>query len=335
MYLARRFVNNHLAYSLCESYRQGDLLCNRVLMDLGANPGRFIIYPGGNSFYIDQEVEERLHDLNVEVDQDILEELFMPFVDPGIRAKIEPFMARQETIRRQPMDDKARQRIAAETHLFDRRRLHFLRCGRTDPGRLQNFVSPLFRILLDKSRDEIEQYFLAHEGLITPRDYSRYIFSIFDLQRHFPEHLTRTQPQALPQEELDVAFLSELCRLDGDADFWSGMERGQRLPNYLVRYLVMYFDFSTSPSGRGPYLNDFTSSGSRFRRPSRPTGRMSRARAGTIFGVAEAELRTMSRRELTRLYRKRAHELHPDKGGDDKQFIDLTTAYHELLRGRR
>jgi DnaJ-class molecular chaperone len=43
----------------------------------------------------------------------------------------------------------------------------------------------------------------------------------------------------------------------------------------------------------------------------------------------------MSRRELCRLYRKRAQEHHPDKGGDSKKFIRLTEAYQSLLKRKK
>ncbi len=331
MYLARRFVDNHISYSLCESYRRGGELRSRVLLDLGEDPRRYIIYPGGTSFYIDEIIEERLSGLNVRVDQDILEELFFPFVDPYIRTRIAPFMARQDTRRRRPVSSRERERIGRETHPFDRRRLHFLRCGRTDPGRLQGFVSPLFRVLLDKSRDEIEQYFLAQEAIVKPREYHRYLFTIFDLRQHFSRASGGISPLAQPRHEIDEAFLTELCRLNADAEFWSGMERRDRLPGYLVRYLVMYFDYSFPPPGRGPFLGDFSRRG---RRPASSGRPVSPDEAGTIFGVSAGRLAAMNRRELTRLYRRRAHELHPDKGGDNEQFIRLTAAYHALLRGR-
>ncbi len=331
MYLARRFVNNHISYSLCESYLDGDLLRNRDLVDLGEEPQRYIIYPGGNSFYINESLEERLVDLGVEADQDILEELFFPFLDPYIGSKISPFMNRQDQRRRRPVSMEERLRIAEETHLFDRRRLHFLRCGRTDPGRLHHFTSPLFRVLLDKSRDEIEQYFLEQEQIVKPRDYNRYIFTIFDLQNHFSRSYARHLPQALDQDELDQSFIKELCRLDQDKIFWSGMNRTDRLPKYLIRYVVMYFDFFFPATGIGePFINQFMNSGRRYQPP--PTEKkMSESEAGAIFGVSPETLRKMSNRELTKLYRKRAHELHPDKGGDDEQFITLTAAYHEFL----
>lgn len=60
MYLARKMVNGSLQYFIRETYRDGDLLRSRDLFDLGPNPARYIIYPGGNSFYIDEVIEDPL-----------------------------------------------------------------------------------------------------------------------------------------------------------------------------------------------------------------------------------------------------------------------------------
>jgi DnaJ-class molecular chaperone len=49
-----------------------------------------------------------------------------------------------------------------------------------------------------------------------------------------------------------------------------------------------------------------------------------------IFGKSEETLMKMSRRELSRLYRRRARDLHPDQGGKAPQFIKLTEAYKSL-----
>ena len=57
--------------------------------------------------------------------------------------------------------------------------------------------------------------------------------------------------------------------------------------------------------------------------------------ASTILGESEAELKKMSRRELVHLYRRKAQELHPDKGGDHDKFVSLTEAYHELMRTKK
>jgi hypothetical protein len=57
--------------------------------------------------------------------------------------------------------------------------------------------------------------------------------------------------------------------------------------------------------------------------------------AGRIFGKSREALKKMSRRELSRLYRRRAQELHPDKGGSHEIFLKLTAAYHKLLRAKK
>jgi curved DNA-binding protein CbpA len=43
----------------------------------------------------------------------------------------------------------------------------------------------------------------------------------------------------------------------------------------------------------------------------------------------------MSRRDLVRLYRRKAQELHPDKGGDHDKFVRLTAAYHEVIKTKK
>jgi hypothetical protein len=52
-----------------------------------------------------------------------------------------------------------------------------------------------------------------------------------------------------------------------------------------------------------------------------------------IFGEPLEELQKMNRRALTKLFRERAHDLHPDKGGEHDEFVRLTEAYNELLKG--
>ena len=43
----------------------------------------------------------------------------------------------------------------------------------------------------------------------------------------------------------------------------------------------------------------------------------------------------MSRREFARLYRLRALQFHPDKGGDHDKFVNLTETYHALLKTKK
>jgi hypothetical protein len=58
----------------------------------------------------------------------------------------------------------------------------------------------------------------------------------------------------------------------------------------------------------------------------------SEAEKSAVFGRTMAELRRLSKRELARLFRKRAKELHPDSGGEHERFILLAETYEELKR---
>ncbi len=334
MYISRRFIDNHLQYTLCESYDNGTCLTNRDLVSLGARPDRFIQYAGGSSFYIDDLLFELLRKKGVDPDYDEVEAFFFPFLDPYIRSKIEPFLHRHHHRNWKPMSRQDRARVMEETHVFDRRRMHFLRFGQVDQRRLDKSAT-LFKKLLNKSRDELEQYLIEQEQVLSPGEYKRYVFTIFDLQRFFTESYTRTMPHALEGDKLDELFVKEVCRLDRDSRFWQGLGRPGHLPPYLIRYVVMYFDFDF-PGGRNweEYIRSFADSRRRAR-SIKGSRRMSMNEASTVFGVSRAKLAAMNKKELTRAYRKKALELHPDKGGDHDRFVELTAAYNELLRTRR
>jgi curved DNA-binding protein CbpA len=62
---------------------------------------------------------------------------------------------------------------------------------------------------------------------------------------------------------------------------------------------------------------------------------MSMTQVSTVFGVSRAELSAMSRREVKRIFRKKAREFHPDQGGDHEKFIELADAYNEIMRCKR
>ncbi len=331
MYLARRFTNNRLHYLLRESFLDGEIYRNRDLLDLGDDPERYIVYPGGSSFYIDDCVFEQLTNAGFSVDYDEVESFFLPFLDPYIRNRIDPFLNRSVYRGWKRMDTKARQRIAVDTHIFDRRRIHFLRFGQTDLRELDRSPS-LFKILLDKSRDELEQLILEREQDLGPHEYKRYIFAIFDLQHYFREACARTIPHALDGERLDEYFLKEACLLDSDTSFWQGMERGAGLVSYLIRYVIMFFDYSF-PGGQtwDEFARIHFGSGHQAG-PLKGSRRMSMREVTTIFGLTQSELAAMSRAAVIKLYRTKAQQMHPDKGGDHEEFIALTTAYNELLR---
>ncbi len=330
MYLARRIIDNNIQYILCETFASGDWFTSRDLVYLGDDPGKFIKYPGGSSFYIDDLVFDQLENKGVDSSYDEVEQLFMPFLEPWVRVKIAPFCDRHKYCHWKPMGEDERARINRETHIFDRRRLHYLRFGQLDQQCLDSSVVP-FKELLDKSRDEIEQFILNQELALSPFEYKGYVVTIFDLQRFFSECYARTMPHLLNACKLDERFVEEICRLDKDTLFWRGMGRDERLPAYLINYVIMYFDHGFPEERiKDNYSRTFT--GEQYRSPPAGTIRMSMDEASTVFGVSGTELTGLSRKELSRLYRKKAQELHPDKGGDHEQFIELTNAYNELLR---
>ena len=141
-------------------------------------------------------------------------------------------------------------------------------------------------------------------------------------------------PQGLNQEAVDNFFVQELCRLNIDDLFWAGMPRRDNLQKYLVRYLLMYFD---SDYGRSDFLenliNQFRNAHRRHRWPE--PKHVPLDQAARIFGINPEELRRMNRRQVTRLFRRRALRCHPDQGGKPTEFIRLSEAYKSVMRAKK
>ena len=254
-------------------------------------------------------------------------------LDPQIRFKLEPFMHRGG-------DNKEKIKISADelaaVHPFDKQRLYYLRCGNMDQSDLCHITDKLFTPLVGKCRDELEQFFLAMERTLREREVKGYVFTIFDLQRFFPNWMfARTMPEAIEEEKLDHAFLQAYCELDGDTGFWSGLSRKRGLDDYLSRYLIMFFDHSfAARSLEEEYMRNFINSRRRYAPPVRKA-RVAPEDAEELFGKPLQELQKMSRAGLARLFRRRAKELHPDKGGDHETFVRLTAIYEDLRRMRK
>ncbi len=335
MYLARSTREGETRFILRQSFRQGNVFRSRDLFDLGVDPGRYIVYPGGNAFYIDEEIEDRLADLGLAGVGLRLEELLMPFVRRDLRDKLADFSRRPDRIVSSPLTPGEQEAIRRRLHIFDKRRQYYLRYGNIDQTRMGRVPAKLFRVLLDKSRDELEQYFSDQERVLEPADYKEYVYVIFDLQRHFSELIARAFPQGLNPVMMDEVFLRELCDLDADASFWAGFERDAALPAYLARYVVMFFDYGFMAStGWDEYVRQFMDSHRRFRWPE-GQGKKNLDRAAELFGEEIETLKEMSKRELTRLFRRKAHDHHPDKGGEHDYFVELAAAYQELLKGKK
>ncbi len=147
-----------------------------------------------------------------------------------------------------------------------------------------------------------------------------YLYTAFDIPSRFYPRYSRFFPEAQKQEEIDRYFLESLCALFHDRNFVAGplSAGGRRLPYHLYRYAIQFFDFSFSEETRGQ------------REP--PTYvRPGEKKLLDVFGISKAEFDNLDEEGLTRLYRRKAQALHPDKGGDHEAFIVLKEAYESLL----
>ena len=334
LYLARDILGARLRYSLRQTYRddRDGLLRHREIYDLGGSPQQFIIYLGDHGYCIDERVTDAIEPYIAGEAAEMAEELLWPFVRPDIRAKLEPFMNRGRHKRLSPVTAAEKEAIDQEIHMFDRRRLHYLFYGAIDQSGLYRMPDKLCRRLLGKSRDEKEQYFITSEQVFYADQVKEYLFTIFNLQEHFSESFARIMPQALNQDQLDTFFIDALCRLDRDTTFWQGMEAAKGLQPYLIRYLIMFFDYDFSASQAiNDYIRQFMNSHRQFRFPKKKPG-MTTDKASEIFGEPADKLTKLSKKELTKLYRRKAKELHPDKGGKHDEFVRLTEAFEQLRR---
>ncbi|MEW6218686.1 MAG: hypothetical protein AB1634_04015 [Thermodesulfobacteriota bacterium] len=329
MYLAQATLAGQLHYLLRESVPTAGGWTFRELVDLGPDPGRHLIYPGGRSYLLAPELTAALEAAGVVPDDEALENLLWLFLRPEVRRALAPFRHRRRPL--PALTPAEEQRLAAAILLLDRRRLAFLRHGRLDLSRIGLEPMGPFRQLADKSRDELEQFFLFQEVRLPVREYKAYVYAAFNLQRFFASPYARTQPQLLSPDELDAVFLAELAAVNRDPAFWMGPLPGPFLHPYLVRHAIQFFDYEfPAEAAEARLIREFMA---RHRRLLRPAPKpLAAEEAERLFGVSGDELARLSRRQLQRLYKERAHALHPDKGGDHDLFIRLTEAYRALIR---
>ncbi|MFW6236982.1 MAG: J domain-containing protein [Desulfosudaceae bacterium] len=332
MYLARKQVNQTIHYVIRQSVSEDGMLVSRDLFDLGSDPEDYLVYPdNGHAFYFDENLCHALEARGVAPDYTELEALFWPFLAPETRRIIEKF-SRAPAGRRGSLAEQ-KKRCEIETfHVFDRRRMHFLRFGEMDQTRLAAVPQKIYRKLLDKSRDEIEQQFIEMEQVLSPREKKNYTFVIFNVAGHFESALARRFPQALPEDKVDECFLEEVCRVNDDAAFWADLLSGGRLHPYLVRYVCWFFDHDFFG---GQYLDDLVW---QFKRrhhqctPPQPRQHMEVDEALAVLEIDRSELAKLTVKILTRQYRRMAKRHHPDQGGRHEAFIRLNRAFEDLLR---
>ena len=338
MYMKKIFEGKSYHYVIRESYWDGKSWTYRDLFDLGADPGAYIHYVGGSGFYFDESLEEGLEQAGVSFSSEDLEALFFPFIDPYIRRIILNF---QHGFRRHrvssdiPHSDEDLFEKQKQLHPFDKRRMHFLRCGRIDMGTLDNRPWKFLNVLLDKCRDERETIIDEMEQHLKPREIKSYVYTAFNLQKYFEDSIVKNHPYALDQERVDEAFLDAICSLNRDRNFFDGVPNHDptSLHPYLQKYLVMYFDSSFEPFFnweefiRGIFGAKEQSAYRRWVQRSSVTI----SEACSRLEINVERWRELSVKDITRIYRRKAKILHPDAGGDHEDFIKLTEAYRTLI----
>lgn len=321
MYLARQRINRKTHFFIRQSIAGPGCLQSRDLFDLGTDPRRFIFYPGGNSYYFDPCIEESLRQQGLEVKQNDLDAIFFEFLNPETQRVIAGF-DRGARHRHTPMAACPHPTV----HNFDKRRYCCLRFGSRTNQYINQVPEKIFRPLLNKCRDEIEQYFLTAEKILRSGEQFNYITVIFELKRFIPD--PRTELPLIMQ--LDSFFIDRLCQLNSDPAFKAGVPRFRGLYGYLAKYAIMYFD-SEAPYHRWScdYIQAFINRHRIYTPP--PKIQIKIKEAEELFGHPWKELQRMDRSALTRRYRQAALKHHPDRGGRSETFQRLTAYYRALL----
>ncbi|PIE61751.1 MAG: molecular chaperone DnaJ [Desulfobacterales bacterium] len=325
MYLAKIKKDKEYTYMLRESIPKGNGFSYRNICGLGPHPGAWIDYPGGNAWYLSPDLEARVEENARHFDANALEALFRPFLKPSIKRATDAFYHRTSSGFKR-MTKQEKQALARSVHAFDKRRAHYLKFGNMDQGPVVNIPPVLFKNLKDKSRDEIEQYFMAEEKCIRSRDLKSYVYTVFDLQRFFDSFMATQMPQAMDQNKVEKFFIQELCALNKEL-----FSLTDHLHDYFIRYAVMFFDHTYGDTVLlQDMANDFMYR-SRFSTPP-PKPSVTTSKARTIFGFSKDDLKTMDKKTLIRKFRTLAKAHHPDKGGDNHKFAEINEAYQALLK---
>ena len=274
MYLAKLKSGPTTSYQIRQSYETEKNSFNyRIVFDLGDKPRRFIQPFADHIVLFDDNLRQAVCVHAGENCETVLEQLLQDFLPQAAKQRLAMFRGRTSH-RSGPLTEADKKAIAAQVHLFDRRRLFYLRYGAVDQSRLARLHEKCCRPLLGQSRDEREFYFIAEEKALQPGQYLQYVYAIFNLQRYFRQSFAPWLPESLAFEEIAEHFEQELCLLNRDGRFWQKEQTGYSLHHHLTRYLLMFFDY---PPDRRSFFADFAESfmaGHRsFRWPEKKTGR--------------------------------------------------------------
>lgn len=332
MYLATLTRGGRKRYEIRQSLPGADQRYRhyRVIFDLGSDPGHYIEQLSDDICFFSSELEDRVGENSGHDPTTILEELLWDFLPEEQKHRLGIFRHRGKA-RLSPLSERDRRAIEQSVHLFDRRRLYYLRYGAVDQSRIFRLNPKLYRPLLKRSRDEREFYFMDMEKALQHNEQRTYVFAIFDLQRHFTQSFSATMPEALNQLDIADYFVEDICRLSNDEQFFADGTAGGSLHDHLIRYMIMFFDHGYGRRSLfDDFVREFMGRHRAFAWPERKPS-VSTDQAVRIFKTEWKKLQSMDRVQLTRLYRRRAKQLHPDSGGNHDEFVELNAAYASLL----
>ncbi len=334
MYLAKLQDGLETSFEIRRSYlTEGNSYSYRIVYKLGHNPSQFIEPFDDHIVLFNNDLLEAVSAQTSGDGESLLEQLLWDFLPKETKRRLAMFQGRG-AYRSGPLTELNRKEIASQVHIIDRRRLYYLRYGAVDQSRLSRLHEKCCRPLLGQSRDEREYYFAAEERVIESGNYLQYVYAIFNLQQYFHQSFAPWLPESLAWDEMADHFVNELCRLNKDRRFWQAEETADFLHHHLTRYLIMFFDYTPAVrSFFADFAKSFMAGHRTFRWPERKSSR-SPEKVSKIFATPYEELKKLTREQLNRLYRKKAMQLHPDRGGDHDLFIELTEIYNELLRTR-
>lgn len=334
MYLATLQEQGKTRYQIRQSVPAGaQKFVTELVFDLGKEPHDFFEIFNDHIVLFNAALTDAVEQRLERDSEPVLEKLLYRFFPPDTRRRLDMFSTRGK-IQVTPLTDDDREAISSQVHLFDRRRMYYLRYGAVDQSRLYRMHEKCCRPLIGQSRDEREYFFAEQERVLRSREYFQYVYAIFNLQSHFSESFAPWFPEGLAKEAVADYFVEELCRLNRDTRFWQQSEPNSTLDPHFIRYLIMFFDYQpVARSFFDDYLHRFMAGHRQFKWPEQQAP-ASPEQISEVFGASYHNLKKMAGTELTRLYRQQALKLHPDKGGDHEQFIALTTAYKALMKAK-
>jgi hypothetical protein len=331
MYLAKISSGTEEKYCIRKSFYDTHLGAYSYfdVFDLGTDPTQYIHQFSERILCFAEQLEDAVAKASSQDPTLVLEELLWKFLPAEVQLIIEQFH-KKHYAGLSPLSSEERQEIGRSIHIFDRRRLYYIRYGAVDQSRIYRVNEKLYRPLLFKSRDEKEHYIKVLEDGLRPDELKKYVYVIFDLQQKFSEGYAAFMPEALEEERMMDMFMEEICRLNEDATFWQDEKDSPSLRKHLQYYLTSFFDSNfTQRSYEYDFYKSFARAHRKFSWPKKNPA-VSDEEASLIFGESIDNLRAMSLKELRRIFRIKAKEYHPDSGGKSEDFIQLLAAFETL-----